>query len=166
MDLVLLQVFAYGIATVKAFADSLGIKTVGISSLEALSLISKPNKVICPLIDARNNNVYNEIFEFTPEKSNIKRNASFDNINAFLEELKSLKLEYTITFIGDGAVAHKEKILEYLPKSDFIENNDLSAKNVGLYAYAYSQIETFPTVEPLYLRKSEAEKYLEEKNKK
>ena len=147
-----------GVATVKAFADSLGIKAIGITSLEALSLNSESNNIICSLIDAKKENVYNEIFEFTNSQSIIRKNASFDNINDFLSELKNLKLEYNITFIGDGAINYKEKILEAIPNSNFIENTNISAKNVGLYAYNYSTLNTYPSIEPLYLRKSEAER--------
>ena len=152
-----------GISTVKAFADSLGIKTIGITALEVLSLNSKPNNVICTLVDAKKDNAYNEIFEFTAEQSIVRRNPSFDNIDSLLLELKNIQPEYDITFTGSGAIQYKDKILEYLPNSKFTQDNELSAKNVGLYAYAYSLIDTFPEIEPLYLRKSEAEQKLEEK---
>lgn len=161
MDLGSFTGIRIGIATVKAFADSLGIKTIGISSLEALSINSNPNNIICSLIDAKKENIYSEIFEFTDSHAIVRRHASFDNINDFLTELKNFKLEYNITFIGDGAINYKEKILEALPNSNFIENNTISAKNVGLYAYAYTTTNTYPCIEPLYLRKSEAERKLE-----
>lgn len=73
-------------------------------------------------------------------------------------ELKDV--EYSITFIGDGATNYKNKILETLPNSKFVSNNDVSAKNVGLYAYGYSLIHTYPSIDPMYLRKSEAERKL------
>ena len=45
-----------GVATAKAFSDSLDIKSVGISSLEAMVYNVKTNGVICSLIDAKNDN--------------------------------------------------------------------------------------------------------------
>ncbi len=155
-----------GVATVKAFSDGLGIKTIGISSLEALSLNSDPNNVICSLIDAKRENVYSTIFEFTDSQSIVRRNATFENINDLLSELKDLKLEYNIVFIGDGAINYKDKILEALPNSVFADNNTISAKNVGLCAYAYSLNNIYPSIEPLYLRKSEAERNLLKKEEK
>ena len=69
-------------------------------------------------------------------------------------------IEYSITFIGDGAINYKNKILEVFPNSKFVSNNDVSAKNLGLCAYDYSLIHTYPSIEPMYLRKSEAERKL------
>ncbi len=146
----------------KAFADSLGIKTIGINSLEALSLNAKPNNIVCSLIDAKRDNVFSEIFEFTETQSIVRRNANFDNINDLLLELKNLNLKYNLVFTGDGAINYKNKILENLPKSQFLEENDISAKNVGLYAYKCFLLNKCPSIEPLYLRKSEAERKLKQ----
>lgn len=152
-----------GVSTAKAFVDSIGITAVGISSLEALSLNAKSTGVICSLVDAKKGNVYNEIFEFTPEQSVVRRKASFDNIDNLLQELKSINPKYDITFVGDGAVQNKDKILQLLPTSKFIENNNLCAKNIGLYGLARFQSGNLPRIEPLYLRKTDAEQKLEEK---
>ena len=146
-----------GVSTVKAFADSLQIPTIGITSLEALSIHAKLNNVVCSLIDAKKGNCYNEIFEFTSKQSIVRRKASFDNIDNFLLELKSINPENDITFIGDGAINYKDKILEALPNSKFIKNNELSPEDIGLYAYIYSTIDVFPNIEPFYLRKTSAE---------
>lgn len=149
-----------GVSTVKAFVDSLGLNAVGISSLEALSLNAKSSGVICSLVDAKKGNVYNEIFEFTSGQALPRRNASFDNINDLLEELKNINPEYDITFVGNGALTNKDVILESLPNSKFIENNDLSAVNIGLYGLARFQSGNLPSIEPLYLRKTDAEQKL------
>ena len=54
-----------GIASIKAIAESLDIPVIDVSSLEALAYnIENTNcETICSLIDARNNQVYNAIFE-------------------------------------------------------------------------------------------------------
>ena len=149
-----------GVSTAKAFVDSLGLKAVGISSLEALSLNSKSSGIICSLIDAKKGNVYNEIFEYTSEQVLPKRNASFDSIDDLLLELKNISPEYNITFVGDGAIAHKDKILNTLPKSSFIEDNDISALNVGLYGLNQFKTGNLSDIEPLYIRKTDAEEKL------
>ena len=149
-----------GVSTAKAFVDSLGLKAVGISSLEALSLNSKSSGIICSSIDAKKGNVYNEIFEYTSEQVLPKRNASFDSIDDLLLELKNISPEYNITFVGDGAIAHKDKILNTLPKSSFIEDNDISALNVGLYGLNQFKTGNLSDIEPLYIRKTDAEEKL------
>ena len=78
-------------------------------------------------------------------------------------ELKSLKLNYEITFVGDASIVYKEKILKYLPNSKFVENNSLSAKNVGVAGFNHYKNQELLSLEPLYLRKSQAEQKLEEK---
>ena len=53
-----------GVATIKGLAFGKDIPCVGVSSLEALaeSLVDRPG-VICPMIDARREQVYNALFE-------------------------------------------------------------------------------------------------------
>lgn len=155
-----------GIATVKAFADSLNIPSIGISSLDSLTYNSQNMGIICSLIDAKKNNVYCKIYENILNNAFshiIRRKPSFENIENLLSELKSVNSNYDITFVGDGATIYKDIILKYLPSSKFIENNNLSASNVGLAGFYNYTTQNFQDVIPLYLRKSEAEKKMEEK---
>ena len=152
-----------GIATVKAFTDSLNIPCVGINSLEGLCLNVSFSGIICSLIDARRDNVYSEILENIDGNYLIRRNASFENIADLLQELKQINPEYSITFVGNGATKNKETILKYLLNSSFIENNELYAKNIGILGYRNKSNPDYLKIEPLYLRKSEAEQKMEEK---
>lgn len=152
-----------GVSTVKAFADSLNKKTIGVNSLENLAHNVTENGVICSLIDARKENVFCEILENIDGNYIVRRKPSFENINNLLDELKNMNLEYSITFVGDGAEKNKEKILNVLPNSKFSNNNYLSAVNLGIAGFRHFQDGTYEDVEPLYLRKSEAEQKMEEK---
>ena len=155
-----------GISTIKAFTDSLGIPSIGVSSLDCLTYNCKNMGVICSLIDAKKNNVYCEIYEniLTTAFSHIvRRKSSFENIEDLLLELKNINPNYDITFVGDGAVSYKETILNYLPTSHFIDNNSLSASKVGFAGFYNYMSQNIGEVMPLYLRKSEAEKKMEEK---
>lgn len=163
-----------GISTIKAFTDSLGIKAIGVNSLEALKYNIKnltnnynstnfntrnDSNIICSLIDARKNNVYCEIFE----NNIIKKEPDFENIDKLLFEIKHLYSNSNLTFVGDGAINYKEKILDFLPNSSFSEFNSISAVNVGIAGFNNYKNGLFSDVQPLYLRKSEAEQKLEEK---
>ena len=152
-----------GVATTKAFSDSLDIKAIGISSLESLAYNVKSEGVICSLIDAKNDNVYVGVFENIDDKYILRRNFSTENINSLLEEFKSA--QYDITFVGDGATNYKSQILESLPNSIFVENNDLSAYNLGLAGLKHFEDNLFDDVLPLYLRKPQAERMLEMQQK-
>ena len=52
-----------GVATAKAFEDSLNKKGIGVKSLEALAYNVEKDGVICSMIDAKKENVYCQIFE-------------------------------------------------------------------------------------------------------
>ena len=151
-----------GVATAKAFSDSLNIQAIGISSLEALAYNVKENGVICSLIDAKNDNVYVSVFENINGNYLLRRNCTCENITDVLAELKNA--EYVITFVGDGAINYKSKITSVLPeKCKFIENNDLSAYNLGLAGLSHYKNGQYDDVTPLYLRKPQAERMLENK---
>lgn len=152
-----------GIATIKAFADSLNIKTIGVNSLEALSYSIKDSGVICSMIDAKKDNVYSAVFENADKNCIIRHNGSFENIDNLLSEFKNLKLDYNLTFVGSGAIQYKEKILTFLPNSKFSSLNELSAECFGIAGFNKYKIGVFSDLSPFYLRKSEAERNLEEK---
>lgn len=156
-----------GIASVKGFTDALNIPIIGISSLEALAYNAKNKNIICSLIDAKNDSVYSGIFENINNTYIIRRNLSFDNIDELLEELLSQNLTYPICFVGDGAIYHKNLILSKLPNSTFSECNNISAYNLGLAGLNHFNLYgSDEDILPLYLRKPQAERMLENKNDK
>ena len=63
-----------GVATCKAFSDSLNIPTVGVSSLEVLAYSIKKESLICSTIDCKNDNCYFALYELKDEKYNILEN--------------------------------------------------------------------------------------------
>ena len=219
-----------GISTAKAFADVYNFKTFGVSSLEGLaynikeeiSLLhtssaaktgSSPENskdckdytsqsislIICSLIDAKNENVYYGLFD---ENYNKIEELSTCSIDELIDKLK--RLDKPIAFVGDGALAYKEKLEQHLCKSlnNFSEinlennletssNNSNNSKDSNLSAYffegeknlassisiakfAYNkyvnsenstvEVQYFnSSLSPMYLRKSQAERSLEER---
>ena len=149
-----------GIATVKAFADSLNIPCVGISSLESLAYNIDSDGIICSLIDAKNNNVYFGVFE---KKNNIVTQLEELSFKTIKEIIPILKKYDKINFVGDGSIIHKEYLLSNLNTCTFSDKNDLSSFSLGLAGLnAYNQNTNFDLM-PLYLRKSQAERALENK---
>lgn len=152
-----------GIATAKAFSDSLDIRTIGVSSLEAICYNVNEKGVICSLIDARNNNCYWCIYENVNGKYLLRRNFDINNIDDILNELKNLNLEYNLIFTSDGTIPHKEKIIKIFPKSKFYEE-DISPTKLALCGLVHLDCDkTNQDLSPMYLRKSQAEIVLEEK---
>lgn len=153
-----------GVGTVLAFQDCLDIPCIGISSLEALAYNVNTDGIICSLIDAKNNNVYFGLFEHKNNEYTQIGNLEFKNIN---DVITLLQIQTSpITFVGDGAIANKDFITNSIPNCTFYDKNDLSSYSLGIAGYdAYTKgIST--SIMPLYLRKSQAERALEEKSKK
>lgn len=151
-----------GISSCKAMAEIEKIKLIPVTSLEILagSKIGK-SETICSLIDAKNNQVYCGIFD---SNINLKEDYIADDISVVLEKLKKYD---DITFVGDGAVAHSEKIENELKdkKISFSENNKQDVKDMGIIAYQKAQKSEFCSADelvPLYLRKSQAERLKDE----
>ena len=225
-----------GISTAKAFADVYNFKTFGVSSLEGLaynikeeiSLLhtssaaktgSSPENskdckdytsqsislIICSLIDAKNENVYYGLFD---ENYNKIEELSTCSIDELIDKLK--RLDKPIAFVGDGALAYKEKLEQHLCKSlnklseiDLENNLEANSKNstssnnsnnskdsnlsayffegeknlassISIAKFAYNkyvnsenstaQVQDFNfSLSPMYLRKSQAERSLEER---
>ena len=151
-----------GVGTVLAFRDSLNINCVGISSLEALAYNVKNNGLICSLIDAKNNNVYFGLFELHNGKYIQAEELGFKTIDEAISILK--KYQEKINFVGDGSLTYKDLLYENFPDCIFCEKNELSSVSLGNAGYnSYiNNVET--SIMPLYLRKSQAERALEEKD--
>lgn len=140
-----------GISTVKAIAESLNIPVIAVSSLEGLAYNIHDSECICSLIDARNNQVYCGLFD---SNHTLIGNYMADDINAVLKVINQTK---NVTFVGDGAVAHKD----LLNISDFKSDNLLHAKNINLCAFdkfSKGEILNADSILPMYLRKSQAER--------
>lgn len=151
-----------GVGTVLAFQDSLSIPCVGISSLEALAYNVKTDGLICSLIDAKNDNVYFGMFN---KKGNIYIKIEDFKFNTIKEVMQNLeKYSYQITFVGDGSIVHKNLILNTFTNSNFCDKNDLSSYSLGLAGLDSYSNNTNTNLMPLYLRKSQAERALEEKS--
>ena len=148
-----------GISSVKAIAEAKKIKIIAVNSLETLAYNTETSKeYICSLIDARNNNAYSGLFDVN---HNLVQDLSADSIDAILENLPNTH----ITFVGNATEIHKEKIIEkFGEKAVFSNTNSLSSAKLGLCAYnkiIKNEYILPDELLPLYLRKSQAERMLE-----
>lgn len=153
-----------GVGTVLAFQDSLNISCVGISSLETLAYNVKQDGIICSLIDAKNNNVYLGLFKLENNEYTELSNLDFKTIDEVIYFLKGFASP--ITFVGDGAMAHKDLLKSNFDTCLFADKNELSSYSLGIAGYNTYKKGIQTSLMPLYLRKSQAERALEEKSKK
>ena len=162
-----------GIATIKAFADSLQIPVVGINSLESLacnveaSYFNEEEHYICSLIDAKNENVYYGLFQDSKDHKKGHIPASkleAKTITEVIEELK--KLDKPVILVGDGASHYQYRIQETIKKCSFVTDafhrqTSVSIARCAFYYYQDGHYGDSNTLVPLYLRKSQAERALE-----
>ena len=148
-----------GTSTVMAFADSLGIRACGISSLEALAYNIEADGIVCSLIDAKNSNCYFGLYELENNEYTLLRPLVAHHIDEIINWLKRRFKQ--ITFVGTGAIENQAILLEQFPNCIISKNNNLSAYKLGLAGLQSYQTGCYENVKPLYLRKSQAERMLE-----
>lgn len=155
-----------GIATAKAFHDSLDIPCIGISSLESLSYNIKNDGLICSLIDCKHSNCYFALYQL--ENSIYKEiiYPSADSIENICNTLNNSYANKKITFVGDGSLVYKDILNKNFSNAIFTVDNNLNSYNLGiagLYKFIKSNKASYELL-PLYLKKPQAQRLLEEKN--
>lgn len=154
-----------GIATVKSFSQVLNKPIIGVSSLDAVSynFSCTEDVIICPMIDARRDEVYTALYKNDEKLVDDKAM----HIDELLDELSGKK----VIFCGDAVQIHNDRIKSrtdekwetapchmLLPRASSVAYSALKRALKGDFDDAY-------TLNPVYLRKSQAERELEEKNK-
>jgi tRNA threonylcarbamoyl adenosine modification protein YeaZ len=140
-----------GVSSIKAIAEVLNVKLAQVTSLETLAANVENEETIVSLIDARNNQVYCGIFNSNYE---LIEKYMADDINNIIPIINKYE---NITYVGDGAITHKE----LLNINTFESDNVIHASRIGLCAYAKfqnSDTVTADTLSPMYLRPSQAER--------
>lgn len=148
-----------GVATIMSFIDALKIPAIGITSLESLAynvILNTPNvSTICSLIDAKNDNVYFELYSANNNKPLSIVPADCININNLINILK----EYNnICFVGDGADVHKDILSTSLCNASFSDYNEISSYSLGIAGLNAYNSNRNDDLLPVYLRKSQAER--------
>ena len=158
-----------GSATGKGLALALSKDIVEVPTLEGLAYnLWGTEKYICPIIDARRNQVYTGVYRFVDgELTIVKEQDAMD-----MEELLDYcdKLEGQIIFLGDGVPVYKERIKAHGEEKFIFAPAHRSHQNAGSVAalgvvYAkQGKVVSAAAHQPEYLRKSQAEREREERN--
>ena len=157
-----------GSATAKGLGLALNKPLIHIPTVDGMAYNMFGNQgLICPMMDARRNQVYTGIyrfekdFEIVEEQMAIAVQELIEKLNAYGEK---------VTFLGDGVQAYEEQLKEGLQvKYTFAPAhlNRQRAAAVGTLAmkyYAEGKVESAKDHQPDYLRLSQAERERAEKN--
>lgn len=143
-----------GVTTCKAFSDSLNIPCIGVSSLEVLAYNVKSDGLICSTIDCKNDNCYFALYELIDSNYNILEEPCAKTVQEVLDLLNEKYSNKSIQFVGDGIPLEST-------------NCYLNVENLGIAGFKkfISRRNVGEDVLPLYLKKPQAQRQLEEKLK-
>lgn len=159
-----------GSATAKGLGLALKKPLIHIPTVDALAYqFYGTDKVICPLMDARRNQVYTGMFRFQGEEFITLRQQCAVSIEEILEKVNEQGQE--TLFLGDGVPVYLDKIKELVKVSVLFAPAHRSRQSAGAVAVLAQQyvkqgkIETAAQHMPDYLRLSQAERERMEKEK-
>jgi tRNA threonylcarbamoyladenosine biosynthesis protein TsaB len=157
-----------GLATLKGLLFGNKKPVIPVSSLEALAYkYHKTKSLLVPIIDAKRNEIYFAGYYFSAD--NIQEIIPPDLIR--IEDIKAkLGGHSNFIFIGDGVNIYKDFLKENFKNSKLVFRSSFLASEICRIAYNRYLKKRFLTdiqeVKPFYIKKPDAEKTPQPKNKK
>lgn len=157
-----------GAATMKSFAHLFDKPIVGVSSIEALAYNLPYNELVVPMIDARRNRVYTGIY--TWEDGILKELMAPDVLP--IDELMGKLVDFDeVVFNGNGILLYGDRLRNTLGKRVRLATigqsmcRATSICELARLRYDRGQVDNYFTLAPEYLRESQAQRELKEKQK-
>jgi len=155
-----------GVATVKALAQAVDKPCAAVSTLQALAFNNAVfDGIICPVLDARRNQVYNALFLGGKTMTRLCEDRAL-GIEELLNELQAQ--EKPVLFCGDGTLAFRQVIAETLGEqaqfASRMQNLNLAAAVAELALMGEGETMPAKDLIPQYVRLSQAEREQLEKN--
>lgn len=154
-----------GSATAKGLGLALKKPLIGVPTVEALAYnlyAVDEKKVICPIMDARRNQVYTGLYRFCGNRLETLKQQDAVPMADLLEELNAMGKE--VVFLGDGVPVYKKMIEEMSQVPFFFAPAHLNRQRAGAVAalgaiyYREGKLQTAAEHAPDYLRVSQAER--------
>ena len=149
-----------GLSTFKSLGYASGRQIAPVSTLEAMAFkLREPGtRLVCPLLDAKKMEVYGALFEVRGGSLREVVPAGAYSPDRLFSLLPGRRV---IHFVGGGAEMYRQKINDYFKdQARFPSRSPFIAHEVGLLGYEMFRAGRglgFLEVEPLYLRRSQAE---------
>lgn len=156
-----------GAATAKGLGLALNKPLVEVSTLEGLAYqLCGTDRLVCPLMDARRNQVYSGIYSFRPvakgwQMDVVKEQCAVD-ISVMIEACNELGRE--VIFLGDGVPVCAGKLAEKMTvpytfaPAHCNRQSAASVASLGAVYYAQGRVVSAAQHQPEYLRMSQAER--------
>lgn len=157
-----------GVTTIKSIAYGAKKPVIGIPTLDALAFnIPLSEALICPIIDARNNQVYTSIYKWEKD-TQVKLTEYLGIPVTELVQLIKGKNQKVI-FTGDGVEMHRDFFKNELGENCDFAPGSLQLQRASSVAYLALErageegVESSFDLVPFYLRKSQAEREYDKK---
>lgn len=152
-----------GAATVKGLGMALNIPVVSVPTVDAISMNCWGfDGVICPMMDARREQVYTGIYQFENGVHTVVKEQCAVPVTEIIDEINAIGKK--VVFLGDGVPVYKD-IIENSVKVPYCyapaHMNRQRASALGVLAFEYikaGKVESAAEHKPVYLRLSQAER--------
>jgi tRNA threonylcarbamoyladenosine biosynthesis protein TsaB len=158
-----------GSATAKGLGLAMNKPIVAVPTLDGLAYnLYGTDQLICPIMDARRNQVYTGLYEFKETQFIVVNGQTAISIDELIEEINQLGRK--VIFLGDGLPIYKDILSEKLKVPYSYAPAHLNRQRagaigaLGIELYKKGKFETAKEHEPVYLRLSQAERERAEKS--
>jgi len=154
-----------GSATAKGLGLALHKPLIQIPTVDAIAYnLFATEKLICPLMDARRNQVYTGLYTFEGNRFKVLKEQLAISIEEIIEEINQLNL--SVIFLGDGVPVYREFIESHIKTEFCLAPPHLGYQRAGAIAslgadyYKKGRLQSAKEHKPEYLRLSQAEREL------
>ncbi len=159
-----------GASVAKGLAFALDVPIVPVSTTAAMAYgCYAADRILCPLMDARRNQVYTGIYEFSGSRFNCLLPASALPIEEAVGKAMEWGGKYgrRVLYLGDGLRVFSERVKALDPSADLAPahvcfQRAASVAALGQALYEEGRAVSAAEFLPVYLRKSQAEREREE----
>ncbi len=152
-----------GASTAKGLGLALDKPLISIPTVEGMAYqLAESDGIICPIMDARRNQVYTGIYEMQGQELKVLHQQFAIDIHELLKEL--MQYNKKVHFLGDGVPVYRSIIEEeFSGEFQFVpahmsRQRAASVAVLGQKYFAEGKIESAAAHKPVYLRKSQAER--------
>lgn len=160
-----------GSATVKGLGLALNKPVIPVPTLDCMAYnLYGTIKMICPLMDARRDQVYTGLYEFSDDKFKVISPQKAVGIEELIDEIN--KSGRRTIFLGDGVPVHKDRIMKNVITEFEFAPAHMNRQRAGSLAalaleyYKMGKFESAADHQPVYLRMSQAERERAERLKR
>ncbi|MFR0967661.1 MAG: tRNA (adenosine(37)-N6)-threonylcarbamoyltransferase complex dimerization subunit type 1 TsaB [Phocaeicola dorei] len=160
-----------GAATAKGLGLALDKPLVNVPTVDAMAYnLYGTEQIICPIMDARRQQVYTGLYTFEGDDFRVLCQEKAVGIEEIVQEINAMGKP--VVFLGDGVPVHKTYIEEHIQVPCSFAPPHLNAQRAGALAalgklyFEAGCLETADEHVPEYLRLSQAERELMERQKR